>query len=331
MRCCYRLTVLAFLLCCVSFTAVQAATNFNLILPAECKPAETTVLCGNYGHGLALSQIATKKDVFAYTVSMPDYTQKLKLLIHQSGYRIVAVEIDKADLSKPFTPTFIPLRSNTLHVRLVDSGGKPILGEQLTIAGGDWNEMTYFGYANGMVFGMKNAGSVVVTDNKGEALVMLPAWVEDPYYMRFLKKIPTFHVVSPMPTGASAKWNYLPAEMQAQHEYPDPLVITKLYRASLTVRFDPAYLARQGLQGLFGKPGGKDHAIVVIQDPDHRTTLTMYYAGGVFTERLQPGIYSLGIEVFNEVDKSKPHIRYIALNKDFVLKEKEQREIVSEK
>ncbi|MHB0938688.1 MAG: Ig-like domain-containing protein [Armatimonadota bacterium] len=315
----YRLTMLALILL-IGITA-QAAINFQIVLPREAIPEDMTILCGRYGNGLGLSPVDTQKGVNTYTVKLLDNVQRVKLLIHQPGYQIVAAEIEKRDFGKPFTPKLIPLGNHTVHLRLLDTKGNPVPGEQLTIMD-DWDSMQYFGYAGGMVFSRKRASVKVTTDQNGEATVILPAWIDDPYYASVIREAPFFSV----PTNG--EWDYLPARIQAQHEYPDPVVITKQYHAKLTVRFDTAFIARHGLQKILGDSFGDGRAIVVIQDPANRTTQTMRHTDGSFTVILHPGTFSLGIEIVNKDANGKSRIRYIPLLKELTLKEKEERVIV---
>ena len=319
-----RVIAMLLVLMCGLAWAREGAPKFTLTLPPDATPETMTVVYGVYDSKgwLTPLTITTQKGVLTYRLNVPTDVARVKLLIHRPGYRIVAAEIGKKDQAKSFTPQFIPLREQTAHLRLVNFSGKPIPDEHLSLHAPAWDEMTFFGFG-GTINDYQGASIPVTIDAHGEAQVKLPAWSDDPYYQQYLKTTPTFAPITP----PGQHWVYLPEAISALPDYPDAIVITKRFNATLTMRISNAYLKRQGIARKLGESLDDQHAVITLYNPTDRNGLTMHRIKDAFTEELPPGTYNIGLQVSTTQANGSRIIREFSVQKGVMLKEKEARTI----
>src|SRR5262245_27695588 len=166
----------------------QEATRqgFTISLPLSVNPETVKIHAGVYGRGLSLREVGTKPGVYDYPIDVANsdvgLAMALKLLVYIPGYRMVASEFSDAELQtgRVFIPPLNPLPVALVTGRLLDSAGRPLPDEMLTVHYSLTEAMPYFGYIDGSVPILPI--EKVKTDSNGEFKVRVPSLLEDPFF-----------------------------------------------------------------------------------------------------------------------------------------------------
>lgn len=167
-----------------SLSAAHAAPSgrvLRILIPRRIDPGKLTLLCKRRGTGMTtIERVDTKDGVRKYSVDLRD-VNSVKLLVYCPGYRMVTAEFDTRRIadSKAFTPRFVRVPMVPLRVRLVDTDGRPLVGEQVSLRH-SLLEMEYFNYMTGMVWPAVVA--TATTGGDGEIALDVPSLADDPYF-----------------------------------------------------------------------------------------------------------------------------------------------------
>jgi len=305
----------------------QEGKELVIRLPAEINPSKVTILCGQYGYGLALGPITTKRGVYEYSQKLSEKTTSVKVLVYCAGYKMVAAEIAAKDISpkKPFAPRLERVAMIPLTVRLADSKGKPLAGEKVSVVQGLF-EMEFFGYYDGMVFPVTVA--TVVTDANGEFSAEVPSLLDDPYFVKW-NRPPGFgiHLAERERRSEHGGYDLVNGFIAAQRSYPQPLTVTLVYRGRISGHVHESYLSRHGIKAPMGPLQGDTYLVSFMAYSRPRRSGSGRGVGkdGSFSISLAPGAYDLTLEVRDE-DKGFTEKR-IPIQQDFVLSEGEDKAI----
>ena len=232
------LLVLCLGMATASLGVAHAATPGKVLqirIPQEIDPGKLTILYGERGNGLTVGPLDTTSGVREYEVDLRNATSA-KLLIYCPGYRMVTAEFDAAQISgsKIFTPRFVSLPMIPLRARLVDTKGRPLVGEEVVLRH-TLLEMEYFNYGDGMVFPAVVA--TATTDTDGEVAVEVPSLPDDPYFSDGDERRPLgFEVRLPWHRADAYGWDVVPRLIPAQTGYPGPVTVTLVYRGKISGR-----------------------------------------------------------------------------------------------
>ena len=309
----------------------HAATNgkvLRILIPRWIDAGNLTILPGLYGHGLSVEWVQTKSRVHEYPVDLGDATS-VKLLIHCPGYRMVTAEFDASQISgtKTFAPRFVRLPMVPLRVRLVDTAGRPLVGEQVCLSY-QLLALEYFGCLQGPLY--RATVATATTGADGEIAVEVPSLADDPYFARLdppWRPI-GFELELPRHRGGAHGWDFAPRTIPPQVSYPQVVTVTVVYRGEISGCVSKSFVTRNDIEAAArtdskGEPGesytlsfmamAKDKGSVTGQDvsPD-----------GTFSMTLPPGTYDLSIAVRRDGGKV---LRRLPIEAGFVLGENEHR------
>jgi hypothetical protein len=326
------ITCVAAALIALSPNAEAAPTVVRLRIPDGIDPATMTVICGQYGRGLAVGPLDLQSDRREYQLKLSEGYNRLKLLLYAPGYRVVTADFDAPELplAEPFAPRFEKLPRAALTLRLLRTNGEPVPNQQLTFSHGLATHQ-YFGYGDGMAFSATLA--TVTTDAKGEARLALPLLHRDPYFAGGKHPLSALSLSLGQRRGRDQQWDLSPSRLKVQDSYPRPVVITMIRRATLSGRIEASFLARHGIGSDDMKPSSNPY----VAKTAHRVWLNarqptgatfyncMLMPDGTFHRRLPAGTYDLHIRVPGKGDESG---RSIPVQEGVELKEGEQKLLV---
>jgi hypothetical protein len=272
--------------------------------------------------------VETRRDTHEYPIDLGDATS-VKLLIYCPGYKMVAAEFKAKEVSgsKPFAPPFRRLPMAPLGVRLVDSKGRPISREGVSVKHG-LCEMEYFGYMDGLTWQATVATATTGAD--GEIAIEVPSLLDDPFFASHRRLPVGFSLTLPQHRGGTYGWEFVPAMIPAQRNYPEPVMVTVAYRGKISGRVQRSFLARHNLRteayrARRGRP--KDYYPLWLGARSKVGRSGMVEAirrDGTFSMVLPAGTYDLSIEVLTETGR---FLRKLPVQAGFVLGENENRVI----
>lgn len=287
-------------------------------VPAGFDAGQMYVLVGQYGKGLGLSPARREPGAAEFTERMGEGYTSAKLLIYYPGHKLVTAELQRDDMSLPFTPAFHKLKMIPLKIKLTRSDGAPIADQAITLIQ-SIPDMAYFGYEDGMVFSIYTTPAASgVTDSSGELSVKVPALLDDPLHAE-LKVKPGFEVY--LGSGPPRDWldrskgEPVPRYIAARNSYPEPVAIQWVLSARISGRIEESFLTRNDV----------DSADLLLCIKSANQGTCCYRAkSGVFTSlSMRPGVYDIYAEV-----GSGGKTRQIPVETGFVLHEGEKHEIV---
>lgn len=310
-----------FVIVCGATQAAQQSKDLIIKVP-EGLDNRLLVLVGTYGNGLTLEK-ARLIGPTEYAEKLYDFTTSVKLLIYNPKYKAIAVTLDPKTVSasKPFIPKFVKAKMVPLRVRVVDSAGKPIVGQSFII-GSDLHQMEYFNYADGMVDSSDIAR--VVTGSSGEFSAQVPSLPDDPYFAKHNDL--SFGLCMPHGRELTASegpfgYDIVPAGIPAQRSYPKTLVRTVVYRGKVRGKVEKSFLNRYGIE-----PWGQSEKGPTILARKHGEKS----AGGrtlsgdnAFDLGVSAGTYDLTVEW-----QEGKRFRSVSALKDVVVGEREDKTVV---
>jgi hypothetical protein len=330
-------TVCGPLVLCISVAAASANTahasaqgkTLQICIPQEIDPGKLTLLRGTYGNGLSLSQLDTKKGVREYEIDLRDATS-VRLLIYCPGYRMVTTDIDVTQVSgsETFSPQFVELPMVPLRVRLVDTKGRPVVGEEVLLRH-TLLEMKYFSYLDGRVHLVVVA--TATTDADGEIEVEVPSLSEDPYFSHGDERWPIgFEVRFPRSRTGIYGCDFVPRVIPAQASYPNPVAVKLVYRGMISGRVTDSFVRRALAEAPVDEgPTTTSYSVTVMARPrgESHATGRRVAVDGTFSMKLPTGSYELSAEIRRDGGET---LRQVRIDEGFALGEKEHRVLTLE-
>src|ERR1043166_8258484 len=223
------------------------AAALQIRIPPEADPASLTLICGVYGNRLTVQQLETKSGHYDYTIQLDDKARSVRLLVYRPGFKMITGEMDAGDVqsSQPFVPHFERLQIVPLQIALLDSRGKPIAGEKLTLRH-QLATHEYFGYSDGISW--EAALATGTTDDHGQLNIELPSLSDDPYFAKYDVSSLTVSQ-SERRSPARDDCDFRPSQLPVLRQYEERLVITKILRARLSGRIEDSFLERNQIKG----------------------------------------------------------------------------------
>lgn len=206
-----------------------------------------------------------KAGVFDYALDLPmrvtEGEKPLKLLLYCPGYQMFAGSalLAGTNAENPFAPPLKSLASLPIRIRLVDSTGRPLPGQVISVVYQLMEAFWFFDYSTGTVPKLQIAK--VTTDAQGQASLLVPALLDDPFFKGH--PFGAFGVEGPEADGEyltsddrpgvrdtrqpTALHPLEPAAIVPRQSYPEPITITFQRRGKISGHIAPAFFTRNGL------------------------------------------------------------------------------------
>jgi hypothetical protein len=288
-----------FFVCSVAeLGSMQIQVGFPGKIPTE----DLTILHGFYGKGLLLGETRGKKGIREYTIPVPPGYSSAKLIAYCPGYQIA--QISDAPLDEPWSPEFKKLPTTPIKGMLADTKGNPIAKEKLVLSYLLDEAMSFFGYADGMVYPLRIA--TIETKDDGTFQIEIPLMEKDPFFQRYPRRVRRLRVSLPRSGRLSTTfWMIQPETIPLQIRYTKPVRIQCVKKGKLSGHIGRDFLKKNEVTG--GVRGGywpetetnyriKLDAETKDRKRSYNCMLKKDYTFSVF---LPPGEYDLRMSIFS--------------------------------
>jgi hypothetical protein len=230
-----------------------------------------------------------------------------------------------------FEPTFEKLPIAPLKIRLVDSSGRRVSGQRVTV-GYYLPNMEYFG----QIDGERNHAVLptLTSDSHGEINCTLPCLMDDPIFITYKQDLSSYGFqINAEGDDYSVPWKieFRPSRIPVMRKYPKQIVVTSAPCARLTVRIEDSFFKRHKIPGDLVPCGSEgDYSCYILDVRGKYSDNEFSRHGqekqkGVLNWGLPAGTYDLILHV--EL-RSGPTIADIVLHKGLSLKNNEDRNLV---
>lgn len=308
-------------------SAAQEYKGLRVLIPRQIQPDRVTLVCGEYGNGLAYGEIRTVSGVYEYSIRFQKSAKSLKLLINAPGYKMITKKYDAAAITSKttFVPQFVPLPMIPLTVRITDSGGNPIAGREARLTH-QLLSMEYFGYVDGRTWGATVATGV--TDANGVLKVTVPSLLDDPYFTGKKDYPVGFGLSLPNQSSRGYGWRFVPPNIPIQRAYADPITIKLVYQGKVSGRIEKSFLASHGLHAIGSAAAKREYSGMWVEAQEKLGGSGIRLnENGEFSMPLPSGVYDLNLEVRNRTGEKR--IVQVNIRKDVVVKEAEDLVVIA--
>jgi len=260
-------------------------------------PTETLLI--GYGvyldGGIQVGHIQGRAGVFEYDIPFAS-TASLKVFAYCAGYQIA--HLTNAPFTGVWDPDFRALPSTNIRGILSDTKGHPMPRESLVMTYHMMEAMPFLGYYDGGVPFLILATAETQSDGTFQMTATLLG--KDPFFQQYSTETREAELsLSSVRAISRAPWILRPATIPLQEEYPAPIIIHRVTKATLNGKISRAYLATHAITGVVrgGYWPETEHGYrleLQARSKDGRSTYNCFLKENLtYSVNLPPGTYDL--------------------------------------